>query len=285
MDHYVAYHSVDLMGHDYNPDDNFNYHSRKAPQFLRRSIGALVWFIVGQRESRRTRYRLAGLYTPTKVTEDAEGCVVEGWGTPLRPPPELTALPWFSDLLHQQSNFSLGFNQLRDLVVLDALNRLVPAGDMGRAGSFGDADTDTTDTFDPSSITDARTRLNASIVQRRGQAAFRSALLHAYGATCTVSGCAVESVLDAAHIVPYRGTETNCVQNGLLLRTDLHTLFDLGLVAVDPDTMTVLVSPTLAESEYTQFAGRRLNAPCRSADAPSVAALEHHRVRAGLTPQ
>jgi len=56
--------------------------------------------------------------------------------------------------------------------------------------------------FDPESILDARERVLASIVRRRGQAEFRKKLLAAYRGRCAVSGCDVEDVLEAAHIVP-----------------------------------------------------------------------------------
>ena len=52
-------------------------------------------------------------------------------------------------------------------------------------------------------------------------------------------GCDVVAVLKATHIMPYRGEETNHPSNGLLLRADLHTLFDVGLLTIDPKTMTV----------------------------------------------
>jgi hypothetical protein len=103
-----------------------------------------------------------------------------------------------------------------------------------------------TGAFSPTSIVDARLSIVRSVVQRQGQGDFRRALLHAYGGRCTISGCSIEAVLEAAHIIPYRGPETNHVQNGLLLRADLHTLFDLDLLWIDPDTLSVLVAPLLA---------------------------------------
>src|SRR5205823_2979542 len=81
--------------------------------------------------------------------------------------------------------------------------------------------------FDPISIEDGRRRIQAS---RQGQFAFRAALIEAYGGRCAMTGCDILEVLEAAHIVPYRGPSTNAVSNGLLLRADIHTLFDLGLI-------------------------------------------------------
>lgn len=59
--------------------------------------------------------------------------------------------------------------------------------------------------------------------------------MDAYERRCAVTGCTVEAVLEAAHISPYRGDHTNDVTNGLLLRADIHTMFDCGLIKVDGD--------------------------------------------------
>ncbi len=81
--------------------------------------------------------------------------------------------------------------------------------------------------FDPD--IDARKRTLVAIAQREGQPAFRQSLLQAYAGTCVISGCTITVLLEAAHIVPYRGPQTNTVGNGLLLRADLHKLFELLL--------------------------------------------------------
>jgi hypothetical protein len=61
-------------------------------------------------------------------------------------------------------------------------------------------------------------------------------------------------VLEAAHIKPYRGEQDNHPENGLLLRSDIHTLFDLDLLGIDPDRMEVELHPSLTE-EYGELAG------------------------------
>lgn len=136
--------------------------------------------------------------------------------------------------------------------------------------------------FDPKRLEDARHRTMAAIVRRRGQPRFRRKLVKAYGSRCAFSGCEVGEILDAAHIVPYWGADTNHIQNGLLLRSDLHTLFDLGLLGVDTSDMTIVVSPDLQNSEYAAFAGKRIAVPSDAASHPSAAALDRHRERAGL---
>jgi putative restriction endonuclease len=88
--------------------------------------------------------------------------------------------------------------------------------------------------------------------------------------------------LEAAHIMPYRGLQTHHPGNGLLLRADLHTLFDLGLIAIDGATMTVLVAPSLLNSAYASIAGKTLREPHQAAFRPSSEALAFHRQWSGL---
>ncbi len=143
------------------------------------------------------------------------------------------------------------------------------------AGSALDLSVPSTE-FDASNASDARTQAIRAIAIRRGQPAFRRSLMRAYGQKCAITGCSVPYVLEAAHIMPYMGLHTNHVQNGLLLRADLHTLFDLGWLSVLPNTYTVMVSPELEGSAYAAYHGKRINLPERKADWPSESALASH---------
>ncbi|MBI3822384.1 MAG: HNH endonuclease [Planctomycetes bacterium] len=136
--------------------------------------------------------------------------------------------------------------------------------------------------FDPNGAEDARDRILASVVRRRGQPAFRELLLSVYNMRCAISGCDVVPVLEAAHITPYLGPHTNRADNGLLLRADLHTLFDLKLIAIDADSMTVLVAPDLSGTFYNDFRGLPLKLPAENEDRPSSAAIRKHREESGL---
>lgn len=131
--------------------------------------------------------------------------------------------------------------------------------------------------FDSSSVVDARQKILRSIAQRRGQRAFRDSLINAYGGRCAITGCDVLDVLEAAHIFPYLGPDTNKVDNGLLLRADLHTLFDCSLIGIDPTTLTVVVSEKLRASEYGALHGRALRPSRLPAQAPSADALQQRR--------
>lgn len=126
---------------------------------------------------------------------------------------------------------------------------------------------------------DTRRRILAAIVQREGQPEFRRNLLDAYSCACVVTGCTVESLLEAAHIVPYRGAHTNVVSNGLLLRADIHKLFDLHLLWIDPKTRQIRLDDTLLGSEYGHLEGRRLREPNHAETRPQETALEYHEQR------
>lgn len=134
--------------------------------------------------------------------------------------------------------------------------------------------------FDPGMIEDGRERVAREIAIRRGQAGFRRQLLAAYGC-CAMTGCTVEAALEAAHIVPYQGPGTNHISNGLVLRADVHTLFDLGHLAVAPDTLTILVASHLDGTEYASLRGQILRV-AHVGISPSRAALQVHRTFAGL---
>ena len=130
--------------------------------------------------------------------------------------------------------------------------------------------------FNPFEQLDAREKQIALIIRRRGQAKFRSALIAAYRGQCVVTGCDAVDALEAAHISPYQGAQTNHVQNGLLLRADLHSLFDLGMLAVEPETKKVVLANALAETSYADLAGRSIAEPHDPGSAPSREALAQH---------
>lgn len=110
---------------------------------------------------------------------------------------------------------------------------------------------------------------------RAGQSRFRRQLLDVYHA-CAVTGTDVERVLDAAHISPFSGDHSNEVSNGIMLRRDIHRLFDDHLLTVTPD-YTVRVSPELWGSEYTDLDGRALTSlPAQALHRPSPELLRKH---------
>jgi hypothetical protein len=122
---------------------------------------------------------------------------------------------------------------------------------------------------------DARVWTLTAVAQRQGQGVFRARLLEAYGSRCAITGSNAVAVLEAAHILPYRGEHTNRVDNGLLLRSDLHTLFDLGLLWITPEN-TVAIAPPLIGTDYENLDGASLRLPAKGEHHPNPAHLDEH---------
>lgn len=129
---------------------------------------------------------------------------------------------------------------------------------------------------EPKPTIDERQRIMAAIVQRRGQSEFRHKLLNAYSSRCPITNCDAEAALEAAHIIPYQGVTSNNLSNGLPLRADIHTLFDLYLLSIQPDTYKVHLSPKLASTSYSVYAGQKLKLPRDKSALPDKLALEEH---------
>ena len=166
---------------------------------------------------------------------------------------------------------------------LEKLNFIVwvDGGEFGGITLPGEVEVDV-EPFEPEDMWDARNQISQRIVCRRGHHQFRSALLAAYDYRCAISGCDIVEVLEATHIRPYRQRHTNEVHNGILLRADLHTLFDLGLIAIN--NLTVLVHDFIRRNGYEQFHNQELNIPADPENAPSYSSLRHHFQRSHLGP-
>jgi hypothetical protein len=127
--------------------------------------------------------------------------------------------------------------------------------------------------FQPNDQEDARERVLRAIVRRQGQPKFRASLIAAYEGRCAITHCPVLPILEAAHVTPYLGPQTNAVSNGLLLRADIHTLWDLELIAIDPSLMAVAVNPWLQDPTYQGLAGAGVFQPVVMASRISHPAL------------
>lgn len=115
--------------------------------------------------------------------------------------------------------------------------------------------------------------------QRVKQGRFREELLTAYDRKCAVSSCDVVPALQAAHISSYRGPKSQFASNGLLLRADLHLLYDAYLLSVDPDGFRVRLAPSLRDSQYREFNGARIRLPDDAGASPSPSRLAAHYER------
>jgi len=92
---------------------------------------------------------------------------------------------------------------------------------------------------------------------RVGQGQFRQELLNRFGNMCAFTGTCHTAALDAAHLYSYAHEGEHRVEEGLLLRKDLHKLFDSELVGVS-SSRTLLLHPGLGNTQYQSLAGARL---------------------------
>lgn len=89
---------------------------------------------------------------------------------------------------------------------------------------------------------------------RRGQSRFRKALLTLYSNQCAFTGVREDRALEACHVLPHAETGNNQLDNGLILRADIHTLFDLRLATVANDGITVRIDTSrVSDPEFTRL--------------------------------
>jgi putative restriction endonuclease len=115
---------------------------------------------------------------------------------------------------------------------------------------------------------------------RLGQGTFRILITDNYQRRCAVTGEKALPVLDAAHIRPVNAGGQHRLDNGLLLRADVHRLFDAGYVTVSPEGH-FLVSRRLKDDfdngePYMPFHGKRIWLPGEPTSRPNVGALDWH---------
>jgi putative restriction endonuclease len=116
---------------------------------------------------------------------------------------------------------------------------------------------------------------------RLGQGGFRVLVTDAYKRRCALTGESTLPVLEAAHILPFAESGPHDVSNGILLRSDFHKLFDLGMLTVTPE-LHVEVSPRIREEWFNGKAYYRLhglpltNLPESVTDRPDPKFLQWH---------
>lgn len=116
---------------------------------------------------------------------------------------------------------------------------------------------------------------------RLGQGAFRVLVTDAYQRRCSISGEKTLPALEAAHIKPYSLSGPNFISNGILLRADIHKLFDSGYITITPN-LQIEVSKRIKEEfqngeEYYQYHGKEiLFIPERIIDKPDKDYLNWH---------
>jgi putative restriction endonuclease len=116
--------------------------------------------------------------------------------------------------------------------------------------------------------------------RRVGQGTFRMLVSDAYGRRCAVTGERTYPVLEAAHIQSVGRGGIHRLDNGLLLRSDIHTLFDLGYVTVTPDQVFRVGRRLRSEwsngKVYYDLDERPIHPPSEQHYKPAESFLEWH---------
>ena len=114
-----------------------------------------------------------------------------------------------------------------------------------------------------------------TVRRRRGQREFRFKLMEKFGEICAFSGEQPPQVLEAAHINSFAQTGEHHLDAGLLLRRDVHALFDANLMTVNPQSWQIEIAPRLQQFEtYRSFDGGMLRV--LPSDRPNTLLLETH---------
>jgi putative restriction endonuclease len=119
------------------------------------------------------------------------------------------------------------------------------------------------------------------VLPRLGQGLFRIYLTDYYDKRCVITGERTLPVLDAAHIKPYVIVQKHEVSNGLLMRSDLHRLFDDGYLTVDPASRRLRVSKRIKDEfengkDYYKLEGTEIREPNVLWVRPNTENLEFH---------
>lgn len=183
----------------------------------------------------------------------------------------------------------IGCIELKEAVFFEP-NKYITPGDLGVSfpnqvvkikcfqGEFLNLGEETVDLpTSPFSLVGSRNenRKFREVNQRVGQESFRRAIFKAYDNSCAITGESCKDLLQAAHIQPYKDENSNHVQNGILLRIDLHRLFDTGLITIDTD-YRIRFSSIFQSNEYRKYEGKKICLPNHKQQYPSLQALEYN---------
>lgn len=260
--HYIQYHAV-------KPDNPVpTQFSVRTKNLGEAAVGDIVWLLVGTPAGGHNIYQILYWFQVDSVKLVGDQYVLAGTDGEWITPPWLVNTKrdqWFDALFNRTlGRGSFGFRPVPSEhlpLFLEHQRKEVQSTveEIDGGGELGD-------------IQDEIQR--RAIRTRRGQTRFRAALLAAYNGRCMVTGSRVQGLLEAAHITPHAEGSDYRVSNGLLLRADLHTLFDLDMLGIDQH-LRVHLATEIRFSEYARHHGQKIdNLPDSVANSPSPASLQ-----------
>ncbi len=120
---------------------------------------------------------------------------------------------------------------------------------------------------------------------RRGERGLRQKLLKAGGDRCAMTGRCLRDLLEVAYVLPFPTGAPHAPEAALLLRSDVHTLWDLNLVGVEPSTLAIHVAPRLEATRYGKLVGRALERPGKTPPLDVAALEERWRLFSSAYPE
>lgn len=261
--HYVQYHKLSLD----NPLPTDFAARTKKPGAV--AVGDVVWLLVGAPGSGRTRFYFAYWFVVQSSSAMPDGVtrLVGEHGKQLDSVWTVSSEQdfWFGGFFKG----ALGSGAFGFSAVPSELQSLFEA--KMDPGDLHGTSPPTDDVVTPDAIDERQWQ---SILTRRGQKGFRQNLVDLYGGRCAVSESRVVPLLEAAHILPHAEGSDYRVANGILLRTDIHTLFDLHLLGIDA-SLRVHLKDSIRSSEFARFHGKRIETlPASAMHQPSAVALQ-----------
>ena len=109
---------------------------------------------------------------------------------------------------------------------------------------------------------------------RRGDMRLRSQLCRLFKNQCAISGSCPKDLLEVSYIAPYPAGDVHSVRNAILLRSDIHTLWDLNLIGVHPETLEVNINNRLTGTPYEDLVGHKLATPSTGSRLDTTAMRE-----------
>lgn len=102
-------------------------------------------------------------------------------------------------------------------------------------------------------IEDFRRQVARQVTIRLQQGRLRNELLYLYEERCAISDFQVLPVLQACHLIPFVIEGSQDSRNAILLKSDLHDLFDAHLLGIHPEYLTIRIAPSILETPYGDF--------------------------------